>query len=114
MKPKKKKPKGNYQHYTVVGLQYRLPKQTRRMLAAKVPFSVYFKRDKKNEYDENAIAVFIAEGNFLERQHIGYLRREVAKVIAPRVDSGQINLPPFGIVDSMKVDEGTAEVKIAL
>jgi hypothetical protein len=107
-----KKPK--MQHYTIVGIQYRMPKDTRRMLSKHVPFSVYFRRDKKNEYDPNAIAVFVADGIPYKGMHLGYLRKEVAGVIAPKVDAGQITLPAFGIVDSFNVDEGTAEMKMAL
>jgi HIRAN domain len=107
-----KKPK--MEHYTIVGLQYRTTKEARRHLATKVPFSVIFKREKKNEYDPNAIAVFVAQGNFLAGQHIGYLRKEVAAVISPKVDAKEIHLPAFGIVDAMNVDHGTAEVRMAL
>ena len=96
-----KKSKIPMEHYTIVGLQYRTTKEARRHLATKVPFSVYFRREKKNEYDPNAIAVFVADKQFLAGQHIGYLRKEVAAVISPRVDKGEAYLPAFGIVDSM-------------
>lgn len=119
-KPKKKKPKSveveidsTMQHYTIVGIQYRLTQEARALLARHVPFTVAFMRDKKNEYDENAIAVFIAQDQTMAGQHIGFLRKEVAAVIAPAWDRGDA-FPVYGIVDSLNVKEGTAEMKMAL
>lgn len=109
----KKKKKTEAEHYTVVGLQYRVPKGTRRMLSSHVPFAVYFRREKNNEYDPNAIAVFVAKGIPYADMHIGYLRRQVAEVLAPKLDAGEINFPPFGIIDALYLDKGEAEVKIA-
>lgn len=110
--PKKSKPKK--QHYTVVGMQYRIPKDTRRMISKHVPFAVYFERDKTNEYDPNAIAVFAAEGVPYANMHLGFLRKEVAALISPKVDKGKRSLPPFGIIDAINVDAGTAEVEMSL
>jgi hypothetical protein len=112
-KPRKSQPVRK-EHFTIVGIQYRLTKATRSRLSREVPFAVYFKREPKNQYDPNAIAVFVAGGNFLENMHIGYLRKELAAVLAPKLDNGEAQLPAFGIVDSFNVDKGYAEVKMAL
>lgn len=111
---KKKQSKSKYEHFTIVGLQYRLTKEARRMLVGKIPFSVVFEREKTNEHDSNAIAVFIAGNQFLAGQHIGYLRRTVAEVLAPKVDAGEISLPSYGIVDGLGTEAGTLEVKMAI
>lgn len=37
-------------------------------------------RDKENKYDKNAVAIFRNE------THVGYLNREIAKEIAPKLD----------------------------
>jgi hypothetical protein len=105
---KKKKPI-EISHYTIVGMQYRIPKETRRMLSTEAPFGVYFKREPNNEHDPNAIAAFVAKDNFMENVHLGYLRKEVAAVlVAARA------IPAAGIVDSVNVDAGTAEVQLAI
>ena len=110
--PKKSKPKK--EHYTLVGMHYRIPKDTRRMIAKHVPFAVYFEREHTNDHDSNAIAVFAADGVLYSGMHLGYLRKEVAAVISPLVDSGEMSLPSFGVVDSINVDRGEAEVEIGL
>ena len=42
------------------------------------------KREKNNEYDPNAVAVYAQEN------HLGYLKREIARRIAPNIDEGII------------------------
>lgn len=106
-KIKKKKPPVEF-HYTIVGMQYRVPKDSRRMLGTEVPFGVVFKPEPENEFDENAIAVFVAKDNFMAGVHIGYLRKEVAATLAGKT------IPKAGVVDRVNVDEGTAEVKMAI
>jgi hypothetical protein len=110
----KKKVQPELEHFTIVGMQYRLTKQARRMLSYEIPISVVFRREPKNQHDPNAIAVFIADKQMLAGQHIGYLRRGVAEVLAPKIDAKEITLPAFGIIDSMRIDEGTAEVQMKL
>lgn len=61
---------------------------------------IYLKREKDNQYDNNAIAVYVIkdknkhlENEYSERtglsNKIGYLSREVSESLAPKMDNGQ-------------------------
>lgn len=78
---------------TVVGLQFRFKVTGREMLARAVPFPVELEREPDNEYDENAIKVNIAADKKLTKLkgvQLGYLRKEVAAILAPKLDAGSI------------------------
>src|SRR4051812_19482631 len=78
---------------TVVGLQFRWKESGRKTLAGAVPFPVVLEREPDNEHDPNAVKVNIA-GDFkltkLRGVQLGYLRKEVAAMLAPKIDAGQI------------------------
>jgi hypothetical protein len=78
---------------TVVGLQFRWKMTGREMLARAAPFPVELEREPDNPADENAIKVNIAATKKLTKlkgAHLGYLRKEVAAMLAPRLDAGQV------------------------
>jgi len=85
---KKAQPKQKSYDFSVVGLGYRVTMPYRRRLAKLTPFPVRLVREPENTHDENAIAVTIAAGTFIDGMKIGYLRREVAAVLAPALDEG--------------------------
>jgi HIRAN domain len=89
-KVQKAKPKQKSYDFSVVGIQYRVTLPYRRRLAELTPFPVRLVREPENPHDENAIAVTIAAGTFINGMKIGYLRREVAAVLAPALDEGVI------------------------
>jgi hypothetical protein len=67
------------------GLEYRVRDPlARRRLELELMFgcAVTIKRKLKNKFDKNACAVY------LKRKHIGYIPREIAKIIAPKLDRG--------------------------
>lgn len=72
---------------SVVGLSYRLTPAKMETVAGETPLQVKLVREPGNAHDSNAVAVHIIEKPY-ENFHIGYLSREVAKEIAPRLDAG--------------------------
>ena len=78
---------------TVVGLQFRWKMTGREMLARAVPFPVELEREPDNPADENAIKVNIAGTMKLTKlrgSQLGYLRKEVAAMLAPKLDAGTV------------------------
>ena len=75
---------------TCVGLHYRLTITKLRKLQDNLPLQAELRREPENEYDENAIAVWVIEKPFREVK-IGYLKREVAHDLAPQMDSKHFN-----------------------
>src|SRR3954470_21608575 len=112
----KKKPKSNKRtrKCAVVGVQHRITMSTRKLIAAKVKAEdglgcVLF-RERDNPHDENAIKVLIDDDPYREL-HIGYLPRKVAAVIAPKWDSGKVEIKRVVLV-GMTPHEGEGEVKV--
>jgi hypothetical protein len=55
--------------------------------------AIYLSREPYNEYDPNAIAVYIDTPKFLwfgGHKKIGYLKKERAESLAKKMDNGQI------------------------
>lgn len=72
---------------TVVGVSYRVAPYETNEIEEITPLAAVLQREPENEHDENAIAVFINEGRW-KGTHIGYVKRETASALAPRMDSG--------------------------
>lgn len=86
---------------TINGLSFRMKADVRRALAAalkKKALKVDLRREPDNEYDANAIMVFGVGGTFDER-HLGYVARESAEVLAPRLDAGTL------VIETAKLTE---------
>jgi hypothetical protein len=75
----------------VVGMQYRLTPSTRKMIEAHVlndgPMPCNLEREPHNPVDENAIRVLAAVTPY-KGLHIGYVPRQVAARLAPKMDRG--------------------------
>lgn len=72
---------------TVVGLGYRVTPAKMEELAGETPLKCSLVREPKNNHDENAVMVVVKEKPY-ENFHIGYLSRQVAQELAPRLDAG--------------------------
>jgi hypothetical protein len=101
-----------------VGIQHRVTLSTRRFLKARVESKkmlIEFKREPSNPHDENAISVFAGsdKGNPYKGMQLGYLPREVAKVLAPAIDKGRTEFGPSFMV-GVNVEKGTADLQVKL
>lgn len=97
---------------TVVGLQFRWKKTGRETLARATPFKVDLEREPEHTHDENAIKVVIASDFKLKKlagSHLGYLRRQAAEHMAPRLDNGTLEVVKMW-VNEIDADKGEATV----
>jgi len=113
-KPKKKgKVKFKKLELSVVGIQYRVTKPTRRMMRHHVPFKVKLEREPENLHDENAIKVIVAKhfDNPYAGMHMGYLRSKVAAVWAGPIDRGELQFGDVWVT-SIDTEDGIAEMTV--
>jgi len=75
---------------SVVGLGYRMTPEKMERVAADAPLQVKLLREEWNEHDGNAVMVWLDEQPY--HFHIGYLPKEVAAVIAPKLDAGELEI----------------------
>jgi len=94
----------------VVGMSYRLTTDTLRELSHKPPMNVILEREPNNPHDEYAIKVLLGDKRKTAR-HIGYVARQTAKVLAPRMDKGRF---PFTEILLTDVDPSTGRGQILL
>lgn len=98
---------------TCVGMQFRWTKDNGRpVLKRACPFPVALQREPDNEHDENAIMVLIDGDRKLTKlkgKHLGYLRRQSAALIAPKLDAGTIEPVKLWVTD-VDIDEGEATI----
>jgi len=73
---------------SLAGLSYRATSTTIEELAKETPYKVTLEREPGNHNDPNAIAVKLVEQPRRGWQ-IGYVPRQIAALLAPRLDSGQ-------------------------
>jgi len=113
---KKKSSKTNMRTktFSVVGVGHRITMSTLNLIAAKIKAEgalgcVLF-RERNNPHDENAIKVVLDDDPYNEL-HIGYLPRIVAAVIAPKWDSGKVEITR-AILTSLEPREGEGEVRV--
>ena len=98
---------------TVVGLQFRWTKSGREVLARSCPFPVDLEREPDNKHDENAVKVVIAADYKLKKlrgKHLGYLRRQAAEQMAPRLDRGTLEVVKLWVTD---IDPAMGEATMA-
>jgi HIRAN domain len=98
----------------VVGLKYRVSISTRNALALDVKrggLRVYLEREPENTHDENAVKVMM-DGEPYNGLHIGYVKKDIAAVLAPVLDSGI----PVITAKLLAVDmqDGTGEIVVTL
>jgi hypothetical protein len=83
----KETPKTRNIDVTVRGLAYYVTPSTMRRMAKATPIGVRFQRDPKNAQDPNAIKVII-DAQPWQGFHIGFVAKQTAAVIAPKMDKG--------------------------
>jgi hypothetical protein len=98
---------------TCVGLQFRWTKDNGRPALKKAcPFPVALKREPDNEHDENAIMVLIDGDRKLTKlkgKQLGYLRKNIAALLAPKIDAGTLEAVKLWVID-VDVDSGEATI----
>lgn len=99
---------------SAVGLQFRLKREMRKILEGKT-FKVELEREPDNRFDGNAIRVLMNDKKYglLAGQHIGYIRRETAAELAPRVDDGRVELIG-GTMSGVDAETGGADLTIKI
>jgi HIRAN domain len=96
---------------TCVGLRHRVTPSTLREMAKLAPLKIQFKREPENIHDENAIAVICNERPWKGMQ-VGYVPRQSAAEIAPRIDAGKIVLTG-GYLNTVDDESGIGEMSVA-
>lgn len=79
------------QTFEIAGVLHRANPGTLLEMHELTPLKAELRREPDNEYDRNAIAVYLDERPW-KGFHLGYLPRTVAEVVAPRMDSGKITV----------------------
>jgi HIRAN domain len=87
----------------VIGLKFRWTRSARRALGDMIAkrgsiTGVRLIREPNNEYDENAIAVYLPE-RLQEGRQLGSIRREAAEVLAPKLDGGHTTVVTATLLD---------------
>jgi len=95
---------------SVVGLHYRVTEDTAQTLSEVLPLQAELRREPENKHDANAIAVRLLDKPW-RRFHIGYVPRAVAAELAPRMDSGELEISSV-TVTSLDPDEGKGEIVV--
>ena len=99
--------------FTLVGMDYRVTAPSKVKLKEHLPFRVWVTREPDNDVDANAIAVKIGDYNVpMYPMKIGYLRREVAKILAPGLDDDSVEVGKAKLVEIR--DDGTGVLEIWL
>lgn len=94
---------------TIVGMQHRLTRSSLRVMRDRLPLNARLVREKKNEHDENAIMVVANEEPWT--MHVGYLTRQVAAELAPRLDSRKLQIVSV-LITEVVPHEGTGTVLV--
>jgi HIRAN domain len=74
----------------------------RNVMVGRLPLDVFAEREPDNEYDENAIRIYLVRE---PPTHLGYVPRKVAAVLAPALDDGRLEFVK-GSLDSLEPQEG--------
>jgi hypothetical protein len=107
--------------FDVVGMNHRVLLTARRRMATlteKKSLRCDLEREPKNQYDKNAIKVVLVDRrfdprlNWETRFHIGYIRRETAKVLAHGLDSGNLRVKACRLV-YVNADHGWGSVRVS-
>lgn len=100
--------------FSVVGMQYRVTLTMRRELQKLLPFTVFVARDRTNTHDENAMDVRIGDVDIpMYPMRLGYLRRQVAEILAPAFDNGSMSVGKAKLT-AIDAEAGTGTVEIWL
>lgn len=110
---------------SVVGVGFRLDANLREILARSCrlrPQKVKLVREQENQYDVNAIAVVIDEGSLKGKTlrkgdtpgQIGYVAREVAAVLAERIDRDELVVEKAELLSLAPPDNKRGEMRVVL
>lgn len=92
----------------VVGVHYRVTHADVARIAERLPLKVNLTREPENSFDVNAVRVELAE--YLQDFHIGYLPRDIAAILAPQMDEGEIWLEACILTE---LEEGSGQLAIS-
>lgn len=95
---------------TCVGLRHRVTPSTLREMSSLAPLKIHLRRDHDNHHDENAVAVICDEKPW-KGMHIGYVPRQTAAELAPRIDSGKITFTG-GYLNTVDDESGIGEMVV--
>jgi hypothetical protein len=92
----------------VIGLKFRWKRDARRALAASITSrgigGIQLVREHDNKYDGNAIMVSLPDRLHGGKQ-LGYIRRESAAMIAPKLDIGELRIVSAKLVELLEGDD---------
>jgi len=92
------------------GMKYRITPATMKDIADLCPLKVKLERDEENVHDENAIGVFCIERPW-KNTHFGYVNREIALELAPRLDAGKVEVTEAWLDEIDEQGEGPLRIK---
>jgi hypothetical protein len=95
----------------VVGLNYRVTPDNQTKLARQVPMVVEFEREPFNAMDKNAIKVIL--GAWKPGFHIGYVPRDIAAKLAPKLDDGSMKVQ-LASLESVDDEDGRGTMDVFL
>ena len=99
-----------YMEIQCVGMRHRVTPSTLREMESLCPLKVKFSREPENIHDENAIRVICNERPWRD-MHIGYIARQTAAEISPRIDEHRIELVG-GYLNDVNDSSGTGQMKV--
>ena len=99
-----------YLEIQCVGMRHRVTPATLRDMEALCPLKVKFSREPENIHDDNAIRVICNERPW-RGMHVGYVARQTAAEISPRLDAGAIELVG-GYLNDVNDESGTGHMKV--
>lgn len=92
----------------VIGLKFRWKRDARQALAASIGArgigGIQLVREPENKYDENAIMVLLPD-RLHDGKQLGYIRRESAELLAPKLDSGELRIVSAKLVELLESDD---------
>lgn len=102
--------------FDVVGMDHRVTLEVRENLERQTEqgrLKCELQREPTNQADPNAVKVVLADRRVKSKGHIGYLRRQVAAVIAPALDRGSSEVTSCRLVMvNAKYGWGRIELKL--
>lgn len=100
--------------FSLVGVKYRTSASVRKYLVQHLPIRIRLEHERDNIQDANAIAAYVDDREVpYHGMKLGYLRRQVAAVWAPALDSGTLTIHKAYLYE-LDPDEGIGELLITL
>lgn len=93
-----------------VGMRHRITPATMREMDEICPLKVTLKREPENHHDTNAIAI-VCDENPWKGMQVGYIGRQVAEEIAPRLDRKRVEVTE-AYLTGVDADSGIGDLRI--